>query len=75
MLEAQTIEPLTEAAVGCTNLENMLRDWEEEDNMVLDKEIATQLRDEIVSCAENVYQLATTTQSIQMSYKVAKQFA
>ena len=51
MLEAQTIEPLTEAAVGCTNLENMLRDWEEEDNMVLDKEIATHLRDEIVSCA------------------------
>ena len=66
---------LTRAAVGCTNLKNMLRDWEEENNMVLDKEIATHLKDDTVSCAKNIYQLASTAQSIQMSHKVTKQFA
>ena len=62
MVEFQTIEPLTRAAVGCTTLKNMLRDWEEEDNAVLDEKIATHLKNEIVSCAENVYLLANTAQ-------------
>ncbi len=69
-VESQSIEPLITAAVGCKKLKDMLQTWEEGEVTILDEEMVTNVRDEIIGNAELVYQLANVAQSLQIFHKV-----
>ena len=71
-VENNLIQPLIVAAVGFQKLENMLRQWEDGETIVLYEEEADALKEEIINSCNLVNQLAGIAQSIQIAHKVSQ---